>query len=331
MSSMLTVNSWDVIIIGAGPAGLAAATTLKKKGVEKVLVLEREMQPGGIPRHCGHPPFGILEYKSLMTGLKYSARLSRSANQSGVEILCGASVLKLSKGGYLTIATTDGITQLNGRRVLIATGTRETPRAARLVSGKRVAGIYTTGALQSLIYLKKIVPFKAPVIVGSETVSFSALMTCKKAGISPKAMLAEKSPASISPLLCYGANLLGVPFLFDTNISSIQGKGQVESVIAANSNGNKKEVACDSVIFTGNFTPESSLARASLLKVNTTTGSPEADQYNRCSDPFYYVAGNILPPVNMAAKCWLDGKKTAEYILQDLKGKGRLPWRSGAS
>lgn len=329
MSNPLTENSWDVIIVGAGPAGLAAATTLKKRGVEKVLVLEREMKAGGIPRHCGHPPFGIIEYKRFMTGLKYSHRLFQSASQSGVEILCGASVIELNKGGYLTIATTDGITKINGRRVLLATGTRETPRSARLVSGKRVAGIYTTGALQSVIYLKKIIPFKAPVIVGSETVSFSALMTCKKAGISPKAMLAEKNPASISPLLCYGANLLRVPFLFDTNISSIQGKEQVESVTAVDSKGKEKEITCDGVIFTGKFTPESSLARASLLKMDAVAGSPETDKYNRCSDPFYYVAGNILPPVNMAGKCWLDGKKTAEYIIQDLKG--RLPWKSAAS
>jgi thioredoxin reductase len=320
MSSPLKYDSCDVAIIGAGPAGLAAATSLKKQGIEHILVLDRESKAGGVPRHCGHPPFGIIEYARVMTGPSYAKRLVETAQRAGVDIALKTSVTRLCSGGVLTIATPEGTGEIKAKRVLLATGVRETPRSARLVSGDRMLGISSTGALQSMVYLKNLIPFRNPVVVGTEIVSFSALLTCKKAGIKPIAMLEEQSSPSISWPLHHATRLFGVPLLLNTQITNIIGKDRVEIVQTLDGKGNTQEIICDGVLFTGQFTPESILPRMSHLDLDHDTGSPIIDRFGRCSDPVYYAAGNLLQPVNIALNCWREGRRTAQWIAQDLTG-----------
>jgi cation diffusion facilitator CzcD-associated flavoprotein CzcO len=155
----------SVVIIGAGPAGLTAARALAAAGLRDVLVLEREQDAGGVPRHCGHPGFGMVDFKRFLTGPAYARRLADAA--AGAEIRTGVSVLRLAAGGSLEVSGPNGIEALQARAVLIATGTRETPRSARLVSGSRPSGVLTTGALQQMVYLAGLKPFERPVIVGS--------------------------------------------------------------------------------------------------------------------------------------------------------------------
>jgi len=319
MSEKLKHIICDVAIIGAGPAGLSAATALKKEGIKKVIVIDRETEGGGIPRHCGHPPFGILEYKRILTGPLYARRNVKTALDAGVELMLKTSVISLKAAGNLSLLSSDGPIELTAKRVLIATGTRETPRSARMVSGNRPLGICNTGALQSMVYLKNRIPFRQPVIVGTEIVSFSALFTCKKAGIKPVAMLEEKSKAQVMWPINYISNILGVPLFLNTKIKKITGTGRVESVTIVNKTGKEQEIACDGVLFTGQFTPESSLMRMSHLEIDKKTGQPRVDQHGQCSDPSYYVAGNILfEPVKVAGKCWKSGQIAARWIAKDL-------------
>ncbi len=320
MNNTLKSDSCDVAIIGGGPAGLAAATELKKIGIERVVVLDRETEAGGIPRHCGHPPFGLFEYKRILTGPSYAKRIVQTAVDAGVEIRLKNTVTALGADGQLTIVSPDGVADLQAKRVLLATGTRETPRSARLVSGVRPLGICNTGALQSMVYLKNRIPFKRPVVVGTEIVSFSALFTCKKAGIKPVAMLEEAPGTTVKWPISYGAGLLGVPLSLRTKLVSIQGHERVESVLVADSDGNVRKIVCDGVLFTGLFTPESSLVRMSHLKIDENTGMPVVDAHGRCSDPAYYAAGNVLQkPVKVAGTCWKGGRETARWIAKDLK------------
>ena len=186
-----------------------------------------------------------------------------------------------------------------------------------------------------MVYLKQQIPFKKPVIVGTELVSFSALSTCKHAGIKPVAMLEEKERAHLRWPSSLIARYFNVPLLVNTQVSKIIGKGRITAVEVTNKQGEAKEIACDGILFTGKFTPESTLARMSHLSLNYQTGSPEADQYGQCSDKAYYVAGNVLqstdadvpfyyrssqlpPPVETAGKSWLQGKNTAKNIIRDL-------------
>ncbi len=322
MSDTLKKETCDVAIIGGGPAGLSAAIELKKEGVGDVVVLEREAEAGGIPRHCGHPPFGIKEYKRILTGPSYAERIARTAVDMGVKIWLRSTVTSLGRDGSITLVSPEGPCELRAKRVLLATGTRETPRSARIISGDRPLGICNTGALQSMVYLKNKIPFKSPVVIGTEIVSFSALFTCRKAGIRPVAMLEEGPKVKVMLPIRYMAYFLGVPLYIGVDIASISGRNRVESVRITDSKGRAKELTCDGVLFTGKFTPESSLARMSHLKIDPRTGAPLVDQFGRCSDPNYYAAGNILlSPVKVAGKCWKNGKATAQWIAKDLAGE----------
>ena len=308
----------DVAVIGAGPSGLAAAIALKKAGVARVAVLEREQQAGGIPRHCNHPPYGLREFGRILRGPDYAARIVQRALQANVEIHVGTTVTDIKLGGRLAIATADGVCEIAPCRVIYATGARETPRSARLVSGSRVQGIVNTGALQSMVHLKNQRPFRHPVIVGTELVAFSALMTCRSAGIRPVAMIEAAAnvtarwPSAVYP------RMRGVALLKNTRLLEIEGDNSVEAVIIAEPNGSTRRIECDGVILTGGFQPEIALARCGHLDVDPATGGPVVDQWGRCSDPSFFATGNILRPVETAGKSWAEGQKTGEWVAQDM-------------
>ena len=312
-------DTCNVAIVGAGPSGLAAALQLKRLGVNDVIVLEREPEAGGIPRHCGHIAFGMREYRRLLTGPAYASRLVTEVQKAGVRVQCNTSVVRLNADGQLIFSTPDGLGQLNAQRVILATGVRETPRAARLVSGQRPLGIITTGALQSMVYLQNRIPFRRPVIVGSELVSFSALLTCRHARIKPVAMIeaGERITArSFSRLLPL---MLGVPIRLNTHIAAIFGHSRVNAVHLLDAQGKEYRLACDGVVFSGQFTPEATLLRLGHLSVDTASGGPIIDQYGRCSDPNYFATGNLLRPVETAGWCWQEGRHTASYVAASLE------------
>ena len=309
----------DVAVIGGGPAGLAAATALKEAGVGRVAVLEREVQAGGIPRHCGHPPFGMREFGRILRGPAYAARLVARAERAGVEIRTGTTVAEIRPGGRLLLSDAQGLFELPARRVILATGVRERSRAARLIGGARVQGVMNTGALQSLVYLKGRRPFRRPVILGSELVAFSAILTCRHAGIRPVAMI-EPSARVIarwpSALL---APLAGVRLLRRTRLAEIHGERAVAAVSVIGPDGQRREIACDGVILSGDFTPEAGLARLGHLALDPGTGGPAVDQWGRCSDPRYFATGNLLRPVETAGRCWAEGRRCGHWVAHDLR------------
>lgn len=318
-------DMWDIIVVGGGPAGLAAATRLRELGVDKVLVLEREPEAGGIPRHCGHPPFGMREFRRVLAGPAYAHRLVGRALAAGVHIRTQTNVVRIAEGGRLTVTSANGPAELCGRRILLATGTRETPRSARFIGGRRPLGVMSTGALQSLVYLGNRVPFRRPVIVGTELVSFSALLTCWRAGIRPAAMIEGNDRPTAWRLSALLPRLLGIPLLYSSRVTRIEGTARVESVEVETREG-LRTISCDGALFTGCFTSEATLARMGHLDVDPLSGGPVIDQYGRCSDPDYFAAGNVLRPVETAGRCWQEGHDLAAVIAADLAG--RLPART---
>lgn len=310
----------DVAIVGAGPAGLAAATQLRRRGVERVVVLDRETEAGGVPRHCGHPPFGMREFHRVLTGPQYAKRLVVTAISIGVKILTRHTVICCRAGGELDVATPEGQISIRAKRVLIATGVRETPRSARLVTGARPLGITTTGALQSMFYLKGLVPFKRPVVIGTELVAFSSIITASSAGIEPVAMIESGSRISARHPCGLIPFFKRVPLLLNTELEKIIGITKVEGVSVKNTNtGERREIECDGVIFTGKFIPDSSLARMSHLKVDAASEGVQIDQFGRCSDPAYFAAGNILRPVETAGWSYWEGRSVGDWMADDLE------------
>jgi NADPH-dependent 2,4-dienoyl-CoA reductase/sulfur reductase-like enzyme len=315
----------DVVIVGAGPAGLAAATELRRRGIERVVVVDREGSAGGIPRHCGHYPFGMREFHRVLRGPDYAARLVARAAAAGVDIRTNITVTALAPGGRLSLSTPEGLAELTGRAVLLATGVRETSRSGRLMGGEKPGGVLSTGALQGLVYLNGQKPFTRPAIVGSELVAFSALLTCRHAGIRPVAMIeAGPRPVALAPATLL-ARAMGVPFLARTSVEAILGRDSVERLVLAGADSGRREIEADGVIVSGMFRPEATLLAGSHLAVDPATRGPEIDPFGRLSDPAFFAAGNVLRPVETAGWCWSEGVAAARAIVAALDG--RLPER----
>ena len=313
----------DVVIVGSGPAGIAAATELRHLGVRDVLLLEREGSLGGVPRHCGHRAFGLAEFGRLLRGPDYACRLAHTV--ADVRVMCDTSVISLHPAGVLTVNSKAGTQQIKGRCVLLATGTRETPRSARMVSGTRPWGVMTTGALQQFVYLKRLSPCRRAVIVGSELVAYSALLTLRHAGARAVAMI-ETGPRAIAfPRLgALAPAVFGTRLITEAELIAIHGDPCITGV-EIERNGQRDIIYCDAVIFTGEFVPESALVRASHLDVDTGTGGPVVDQYGRCSDPAYFAAGNLLRPVEPAWRAWYEGRAVAKAIAGVIRGELSTP------
>jgi NADPH-dependent 2,4-dienoyl-CoA reductase/sulfur reductase-like enzyme len=311
----------DVAIVGGGPAGIAAALALRQRGVARVIILEREGEAGGVPRHCGHPPFGMREFGRILSGPAYAARLQLEAVRAGIEIRTNTSVTALHPGGQLSLTTPDGMSELAASRVILATGVREMPRSARLIAGDRPLGVLNTGTLQHAIYIEQLKPFRRPLIVGTELVSLSAVLTCRKAGIRPVAMVeAASRPTARWPMALF-PRLLGIPMHYGAEVVDIRGRSRVEAVTLRLADGAMRDIACDGVLLTGRFVPEAALARLSHLDVDTGSGGPSIDQFGRCSDPAFFAAGNLLRPVETAGWSYREGRRIGGIVADDLAGR----------
>ena len=324
MASQLPDQTADVVVIGGGPAGLAAAVELRRQGIPSVVVLERDTAAGGIPRQCAHPPFGVREFGRILSGMAYARKIVSRAERFNVDIRVRHSVVALHPAGELSVATPKGTFTLRAGRVLIATGVRETPRSTRLVSGGRPSGIFTTGTLQSMVNLQGLMPCHRPLIIGTELVSFSALHTARGAGMKPVAMIEAGSRITARRPVDLYPRILGVPLHYSTEIAEIHGQDWVEGVSLRNAQGDLRDIDCDGVLFTGRFVPESALVRQSHLELDPHSGGPVIDQFGRCSDPAYFAAGNLLRPVETAGWSFREGEAVAKWIWDDMTGSRQM-------
>jgi len=199
------------------------------------------------------------------------------AKAAGVAIHTATTVVGLEPGPLLRLSTPEGPRKLAAQRVLLATGVRETSRAARLIGGDRPLGVVTTGALQSLVYLAGRRPFRRPVILGTELVSFYALLTCRHAGIRPVAMIEANARTTARAFAASLPRLLGVPLHLATALTAIHGRARVEGVTLRRADGSTFDLPCDGVVVTGAFTPEATLARLGTLALNPGSGGPVID------------------------------------------------------
>jgi thioredoxin reductase len=292
------MESHDVIIVGGGPTGLSAARRLADLGIRDVVVLEREAEAGGIPRHCGHLGFGWQSHRRLWNGPRFAAELRKSAK--GLDVRSATTVIEINKNGQLRVQNSTGISEMNAKHVLIATGARETPRSARFVGGSRPQGVMNTGALQQHVFLYHNKPFERPVIIGSELVSFSALLTCRHLGIRPVAMIEENPCISAQrPGGLIARFVFGVPVRTSTKLIAVEGRKNVEAVEIEH-RGKRQRISCDGVIFTGQFRPENTLMPA----------GPPSEKFS--------IFGNATGPLKTSGECWLQGVAAAQDIARRL-------------
>lgn len=305
----------NIVIIGGGPAGLALAMELNTLGVKDVVVLEREQEAGGIPRHCGHIGFGIDNRKRFLTGPKFASVL-RSQSQS-LDIRTGTTVLEFSLRGTMRVHSATGISEISATRIILATGTRESSRASRLIGGNRLPGVMNTGTLQQLVYLKHQKPFSSPVIIGSEWVSFSSLLTCRHAKIKPVAMITENPTLDAPSYFGLGAKLgFGMNIKRNAKLIAIHGHTQVEAV-EIESNGKSEMIKCDGVIISGKFRSENALYAAGFIEQENT--APKTTDQFRTSKPDVFAVGNVRGGLETAGACMLQGRKLAALIASESK------------
>ncbi|MET7321555.1 FAD-dependent oxidoreductase [Streptomyces sp. NPDC005549] len=308
----MTSRHIDVLVVGAGPAGLAAASLLATAGA-RVEVLEREQSPGGVPRHCAHRGFGNRPH--TLTGPAYARLLADAAAHAGAGLRTGVTALDWAGPRALTTVGPRGVRTLAARAVVLATGARERPRAARLVPGTRPAGVYTTGELQQAVHLYGQHIGTRAVIVGAEAVSHAAAGTVRAAGAEVVALVTELPRAPAAPVRTLTARMRHrTPVLTGTTVTELLGRGRLSGVRVRHRDGRTAILPCDTVVFTGDFVPEHELARRGGLTLDEGTRGPAVDGALRTSRPGVFAVGSVLHAVESAATAAREGAHAANAV-----------------
>lgn len=317
----------DVLIVGGGPAGLTAAAELRRVGVGDVLVLDRETDAGGIPRSSDHPGYGIRDLRRFLSGPDYAHRLLDRAQSAGATIRTRAMVTGWTADGAAHVTTPDGRLRVDAAATVLATGARERPRSARLVPGDRPRGVYTTGQLQNLVHLHSGAVGTRAMVVGAELVSWSAVLTLREAGCRTVLMTSQqRSPESYAAFTLAGRLALRVPVATRTRVVGIVGHGRVEAVEVEHiATGGRRTIACDAVVFTGDWIPDNELARSAGLDIDPHTLGPTVDGGLQTSTPGIFAAGNLVHPVDTADVAALDGRHVAGQVQAYLDGARARP------
>ncbi|MGW5848928.1 FAD-dependent oxidoreductase [Streptomyces sp. NPDC055254] len=323
----------DVLVVGAGPAGLALAARLAGAGAGRVEVLEREQEAGGMPRHCHHRGFGGFGGRPPLSprsegaapphpwlvgpwlrGPAYARRWTDTAVGAGAAVRTG--VTATGWAGPLSLDTTSpaGLERITARTVVLATGARERPRSARLVPGSRPEGVLTTGELQQTVHGYGRTVGRLAVVVGAEPVARHAVRTLRRAGADVVAMVTEHPR---------GAALPGVPLLTATTVVELRGRGRLSGVTVRHADGRSGFLACDTVVFTGDWIPDHELARRGGVALDPGTRGPSVDASFRTSVPGVFAVGNALHGVETAATAAAEGAAAAAPVLAHLSG---APW-----
>ncbi|MGW5125199.1 NAD(P)/FAD-dependent oxidoreductase [Streptomyces sp. NPDC004069] len=315
----------DVLIIGGGPAGLTAAAELAGRRAGRVLVVDREQDAGGIPRHSDHTGYGLRDLRRVMSGPAYARHLVGQAGRAGAEIRTRTMVTGWADEHTVDVTSPDGRYRIRPRAIVLATGARERPRTARRIPGDRPHGVYTTGQLQNLVHLHHQPVGKRAVIVGGELVSWSAAVTLREAGCTPALMVSQYPKAeSYAAFNAAGRTVLRVPVATRTRVTRVIGKGRCQAVeIEHLDTGRRRTVACDTVVFTGDWIPDHELARAAGITLDEGTLGPLTDTALRTSRPGVFAAGNLLHPVDTADVAALDGRHVAQQVVHHLNGEDR--------
>jgi glycerol-3-phosphate dehydrogenase len=317
-------TSCDVLIVGAGPAGLSAAIELKKQGIKNILVVDREPEAGGMPRFCHHTGFGREDLWRMWLGPKYAKYYRDLADKMDVKVRTSTTILGWESSSKLNFTSPSGLGRIEAQAVLLATGVRERPRSARMIPGTRPQGIFTTGSLQRFVFQENLPVGKRAVIVGAELVSLSALMTLMHANVKCAMMVTEEPRHQIEfPYIAMKWAIADIltrtPIIANTKVTNIFGHKRVEGIELTHQNGQTELVECDTVIFTGNWIPEHEIARLGGLQINPVTRGPVIDANFRSSVNGVFVAGNLLRGVETADHCAIEGKRAAQSIAKFIK------------
>ena len=317
----------DLVIVGGGPAGMAAAIAAHENGVRDILLLERDQHLGGILNQCIHTGFGLECFKEVLTGPEYASRfIKKVKSMPGIEISMRSFAVHLTKEKTLTFMRPGKMEKVKAKALIAATGCREKTREMMHIAGMRPSGVFSAGLAQKLINIEGLLPGKEIVIVGSGDIGLIMARRLYLEGAKVNAVveiLAESRGLVRNIVQCIED--FGIPIYFNHKISKICGSNRVESVDIVRVDGNfneipgsKFEIKCDTVLISVGLIPENELIEMAGVIIDKKTNTPVSKELNKTSIPGIFACGNSFKVYDIVDSVTRDsliaGKLAAEYL-----------------
>ena len=324
--TMINLNV-DIVVIGCGPAGLAAAISAKENGAKDVLILDRNTWLGGILPQCIHDGFGVEETGSSMTGTEYADMYINEAEKNGISFFNETMVLKFDKKRQITAVNKNGLHKINAGSIVLAMGCREKTRWNAMIAGDRPSGIFTAGVAQAFINLYNIMIGKNVVVMGSGDVGLIMARRLKFEGANVLGVVeifpyASGLPRNVVQCL----DDYDIPLFLNHTVTYIKGKERLESVTIAQVDkdlkvltGSEKEINCDTLLLSLGLIPENELSKGAGIVLDNVTGGPVVDQNYETSLSGVFACGNCLHVYDTVDVLSIDakiaGKSAAHFSL----------------
>ena len=323
----------DIVIIGGGPAGLAAAVSARESGARDVLILEREKELGGILNQCIHNGFGLHTFKEELTGPEYAARYIDRVKEMGIPYKLSTTVVDLQRKGDGVLVTSvsreDGLLQIEAKAAVLAMGCRERPRGALNIPGTRPAGIFSAGTAQRLVNMEGYLPGREVVILGSGDIGLIMARRMTLEGAKVKCV-AELMPYSggLKRNIVQCLDDYGIPLRLSHTVVDIRGKERVEGVTIAQVGedlrpipGTEEHYECDTLLLSVGLIPENELSKAVGVELSPVTSGPKVNETLETNIPGVFACGNVLHVHDLvdyvSEEAVQAGKNAAKYISGD--------------